>query len=81
MEELCVKALGVAFGFEEQNIDGMLNAGGSASNTTAFLAGRHHHFPHVREHGWQPDDKPIVFAPSQMHYSSSRAAMIAGIGK
>jgi glutamate/tyrosine decarboxylase-like PLP-dependent enzyme len=48
----CLKVLGAGFGIHEDKLDGIMNAGGTASNLSALLLGRHHHFPHVRDEGW-----------------------------
>ena len=51
------KIFGKIFGFQEQDIDGTLNPGGTMSNIMAVLAARHHYFPHV-EFIKVPDDIP-----------------------
>jgi len=80
MERECIKIIGRAFGFEDNSIDGVLAPGGSAANIIALLAARHRAFPHVREEGWKPGDKPVCYAPEQAHYSIARAVVLAGFG-
>lgn len=80
METLGIKELGKGFGFPQDKLEGILVAGGSSANLCANLLARHKYFPDVRDNGWAPEDKPVVFAPAQTHYSSTRAAAIAGIG-
>jgi len=50
------------------------------SNMMALLAARHEHFPHVRQEGWKPEDRPVAFTALQSHYSISRSAMVSGMG-
>jgi len=80
MERESIKIIGKAFGFAEENIDGILCPGGSAANMIALLAARHRTFPHVRQEGWKPEDKPVCYAPEQAHYSITRAVVVAGFG-
>jgi len=80
MEVESIRILGEKFGFKADRIDGTLNPGGSMSNFMALFAARHEHFPHVRKQGWQPGDKPVIFASVQSHYSVSRGAMVSGMG-
>lgn len=76
----CVKEFGKVFGYDPETVDGSLNPGGTMSNMMALLAARHKYFPHVRNEGWLPEDKPVAFTPQQCHYSITRGAMVAGMG-
>lgn len=82
MERECIRFLGRAFfgTTHGEDVDGVLAPGGSAANTIALLAARHAAFPHVREEGWKPGDKPVCYAPEQAHYSIARAVVLAGFG-
>lgn len=80
MERECIKLIGKGFGFAEENVDGILTPGGSIANMIGMLAARHHYFPHVREEGWRAEDRPVCYAPQQAHYSTTRAAVVAGFG-
>ena len=80
MEVECLKFLGTACGFKENEIDGTFNPGGTMSNMMALIAARHERFPHVRNDGWKPEDRPRVFTSHQSHYSISRGAMLGGMG-
>ena len=80
MEVECIKIFGEVFGFDPAKVDGVLNPGGTMSNMMAFLTARHRAFPHVREDGWNPEDRPVAFSGAQDHYSIRRGAMIAGMG-
>jgi glutamate/tyrosine decarboxylase-like PLP-dependent enzyme len=68
------------FGFNVETADGCFNPGGSMANFVGFIAARHLHFPHVREDGWQSNDRPVAFTSYQSHYSLKRAAMMSGMG-
>ena len=80
MEVECIKFFAEIFGMNPNKVDGVLNPGGTMSNMMAFLTARHRQFPHVREEGWDPEDRPIAFSGKQDHYSIRRAAMVAGMG-
>lgn len=80
MEVECVLKFAGQFGFDTTTADGCLNPGGSMSNMMALLAARHETFPHVREEGWLPEDKPVAFCADLSHYSLKRGAMVAGMG-
>ena len=80
MEVECIKYFGKQFGFDVENVDGCLNPGGTASNMTAFLCARQHAFPHVKQEGWNPEDRPVAFTPCQSHYSINRSAAVCGMG-
>jgi glutamate/tyrosine decarboxylase-like PLP-dependent enzyme len=80
MEVECVLKFASMFGFNTATADGCLNPGGSMSNMMALLAARHENFPHVREQGWLPEDKPVAFCADLSHYSLKRGAMVCGMG-
>lgn len=60
--------------------EGVLSPGGSIANLMAAIAARHAHFPHVKQHGLRPDDRPVMFCSAESHYSMQRAAMVMGLG-
>jgi glutamate/tyrosine decarboxylase-like PLP-dependent enzyme len=37
--------------------------GGTYANLIGFYAARHWKFPHVRQDGWNPEDRPVAFCP------------------
>ena len=80
MEVETIRLIGEVFGFKKENIDGTMNPGGSMSNTMALLVARNEYFPHVKQRGWQQQDRPRAFTAHQSHYSVTTAAMIAGMG-
>lgn len=80
MEQEIIQRFGEIFGFPKDNIEGLMNPGGSMSNTMALLLARDEHFPHVKTEGWQTEDKPVAFTAKQSHYSIKTSAMMAGMG-
>merc|ERR1712226_1573786 len=58
MEQEIIQRFGEIFGFPKENIEGLMNPGGSMSNTMALLLARDEHFPHVKTEGWKTEDKP-----------------------
>jgi glutamate/tyrosine decarboxylase-like PLP-dependent enzyme len=60
--------------------EGVFAPGGSIANLMAVLAARHAHFPHAKEEGLRPTDRPIIFVSEEAHYSLPRATMVAGFG-
>ncbi|EKX34119.1 hypothetical protein GUITHDRAFT_166293 [Guillardia theta CCMP2712] len=79
LERQVIEKLGRMLGFQE-HVDGVFAPGGSYANMVALIVARNQHFPHVREHGWRSDDKPVIFTSSHAHYSVAKAAMITGMG-
>lgn len=80
MEVEVIQRFGEIFGFPKDSIEGIMNPGGSMSNTVALILARNEHFPHVKTKGWQIEDKPVAFTAIQSHFSIKSAAMIAGMG-
>ncbi len=60
--------------------EGVLSPGGSLANLMAALAARHARFPHVKQHGLRPGDRPVMFCSTEAHYSIRRAATVMGLG-
>lgn len=56
-----MKLFAAKFGFDPETADGVINPGGTMSNIMAVLVARHEHFPHVRDDGWNPEDRPVAF--------------------
>lgn len=62
METFCYKKFAELCGYPLETADGIFVPGGSFANITALMVARHDAFPHVREEGWLPNDKPVMFA-------------------
>ena len=60
--------------------EGILTAGGSLSNLMALLAARHRAWPQAKRHGLPSGIRPVLFISAEAHYSTSRAAAVAGLG-
>ncbi len=60
--------------------EGVFAPGGSLANLMSVLAARGRAFPHVKEHGLQPADRPVMFTSAEAHYSIKRAGMVAALG-
>jgi glutamate/tyrosine decarboxylase-like PLP-dependent enzyme len=60
--------------------EGILTPGGSISNLMAVLAARHRAFPRMKRHGAATAGEPVLFLSAEAHYSSPRAASVAGFG-
>ena len=67
-----------AVGFAEG--EGVFAPGGSISNLMSVLVARHRAYPHAKENGLGPDDRPTMFVSAEAHYSLQRAAAVSGIG-
>eukprot|EP00547_Thalassionema_nitzschioides_P012398 CAMPEP_0194263302 /NCGR_PEP_ID=MMETSP0158-20130606/46988_1 /TAXON_ID=33649 /ORGANISM="Thalassionema nitzschioides, Strain L26-B" /LENGTH=554 /DNA_ID=CAMNT_0039003483 /DNA_START=12 /DNA_END=1676 /DNA_ORIENTATION=- len=80
MEVEVIQRFGEIFGFKKDSIEGIMNPGGTMSNTVALLLARNEHFPHVKTKGWQTKDRPVAFTAIQSHFSIRSAAMIVGMG-
>jgi sulfinoalanine decarboxylase len=65
-------------GLEES--EGVFAPGGSIANLMAAIVARHARFPHVKQHGLRPGDRPVMFCSEESHYSIRRAAMVLGLG-
>ncbi len=78
MEEKLSERLCALAGFDRG--EALLNPGGSISNLMAMLAARTRAFPRARIDGFGPEDRPVVFASAEAHYSIARAAGILGFG-
>jgi hypothetical protein len=78
VEKHLIERVGQLAGF--CGADGIFCPGGSYANMGAMLVARNELFPHVRDHGWQPNDNPVVFTSAQAHYSVKKGAMMLGIG-
>ncbi len=76
-EKLSERLCGLA-GFDQG--EALLNPGGSISNLMAMLAARTRAFPRARVDGFSAEDRPVVFASAEAHYSIARAASILGFG-
>jgi len=63
-----------------ETVDGVFAPGGSYANMVSMLVARNEFFPHVREDGWNAEDRPVAFTSVQSHYSIKKAAMITGMG-
>lgn len=63
IETTLIKELSKIVGFNPETSDGIVVPGGSYANMIGFYAARHLKFPHVRQEGWRPEDKPIAFCP------------------
>eukprot|EP00052_Salpingoeca_macrocollata_P021162 m.180697 g.180697 ORF g.180697 m.180697 type:complete len:177 (+) comp21469_c0_seq3:310-840(+) len=59
--------------------DGVMQAGGSFSNLSAFVVARNEMCPASRTHG-VAGQRLVCFASAQAHYSIARAAMVCGLG-
>jgi glutamate decarboxylase len=60
--------------------EGILTPGGSISNLMAVLAARHRAFPRIKRHGVASGEQPVLFLSTEAHYSTPRAASVAGFG-
>lgn len=78
MEMELIEKMCSMVGFDEG--EGVFAPGGSISNLMAVLTARHFAFPHVKQHGLRPADRPVMFISREAHYSLQRAAAVAGIG-
>ncbi|HED65529.1 MAG TPA: glutamate decarboxylase [Planctomycetes bacterium] len=79
VELALIERLNRFVGFE--NGEGVFAPGGSVSNLISVLAARHRAFPHVKDEGLRPSDRPVMFTSAEAHYSLQRAGMIAGLGR
>jgi glutamate/tyrosine decarboxylase-like PLP-dependent enzyme len=78
MERVLIDRMNRLVGFPDG--EGVFAPGGSTSNLMSVLAARHRAFPHVKERGLGPQDRPVMFTSAESHYSLRRAASIAGLG-
>ena len=60
--------------------EGIFAPGGSIANLMAVLAARHRAFPAVKHAGISPAGRPVLFLSAEAHYSTPRAASVAGLG-
>jgi len=67
MEEQIVKTVAKLIGWDTEKTEGIFVPGGTMAEITALTTAKHWKFPHVRENGWNPDDKPIIFTSAQCH--------------
>mmetsp|Transcript_8720 Transcript_8720/g.20001 ORF Transcript_8720/g.20001 Transcript_8720/m.20001 type:complete len:543 (-) Transcript_8720:232-1860(-) len=80
MERQLIVRVAERLRMDTATIDGVFAPGGSYANMVAMLVARNEKFPHVREDGWEPADRPVAFTSVQSHYSIKKAAMITGMG-
>lgn len=78
MEVEIIRRMNRLVGFDKG--EGVFAPGGSSSNLMAALAARHRAFPHAKQEGHRPTDRPVMFLSSEAHYSILRAASIMGLG-
>ncbi len=79
VEAALIKKLCHYAGFHEG--EGVFAPGGSISNLMSVLAARQRAFPHVKQHGLRDNERPVMFASAESHYSIPRAGIICGLGQ
>ncbi|KAA3606119.1 MAG: glutamate decarboxylase [Planctomycetota bacterium] len=78
METALIRRMGGLAGFPDG--EGVFAPGGSISNLMAVLAARNTCRPQVKQKGLQAQDRLVMFASADAHYSLKRAASIVGLG-
>ena len=79
MEAESLKFIAAGFNIPADKVDGIMNADGTVSSMSALLLGRHYHFPHVRDEGWQASDNPVCLVTLQCYEKTKRTAMMLGL--
>jgi len=79
MEREVIANLGKLAGFSE-NVDGMFNPGGSASNTHAMLLARSSKETATKTKGLAALPRMVAFTSAESHYCFERAGLVLGLG-
>lgn len=81
VERSLVDRIGQAIGFEAGTFAGLVTHGGTLGNMTGLLTARNVAFGDAWEAGLNAEnDRPVLVAQADSHYSISRAAGMIGIG-
>ena len=79
MEREVISQLGKLAGFSE-NVDGMFNPGGSASNTHAMLLARSNKVAATKSKGLAGLPRMVAFTSAESHYCFEKAGLMLGLG-
>jgi glutamate/tyrosine decarboxylase-like PLP-dependent enzyme len=78
METHLISRLNRLVGFDSG--EGVFTPGGSIANLMALLAARQRAFPEAKADGFPSSERPVVFMSAEAHYSTPKAASVAGLG-
>lgn len=78
MENALIQRLNALVGFAEG--EGVFTPGGSIANLMALLAARNRAIPKAKALGLPDGVRPVVFMSAEAHYSTPKAASVAGLG-
>jgi len=80
METELIRHMCTFVGWDASEGEGVFTPGGSIANLMALIAGRNRLLPSAKESGLGRDDRLVLFASEEAHYSIDRAASVAGLG-
>ncbi len=80
VETALIERMNRCVGYTAGEGEGIFTPGGTISNLMALLAARHRVFPDAKRLGIHALEQPVVFLSAEAHYSTPRAASVAGFG-
>ena len=81
IENYLVRELGIRFGYQSEEVDGVFCTGGAEANLTAILCAATKHISDFKSNGLIGVSKrPIIYCSEHSHHSIARAARIVGLG-
>ena len=82
VEDYLVREIGGAFGYDEDQRDGVFTTGGAEANLTAVLIALTKKFPAYAEEGLPGMPKrPMIYTSSESHHSVTKAVRAVGLGE